>query len=341
MERSNPCSNDCMQSSKMKKKLLFVTEHYCDGKPELGVTNSYHNLFGSFKHTFDIAAEWNFNIIHYDDFTLKGLHIDNFAQKIYDTTKPDVMICTLLGTERCNPTEKFFEVFKQAGCKIVFLWPDFGRDWTIRSATRFDRFIDLNVAIAGERNGNYPKTLWSWTPEDPAYFYYDGQEKDIDVLFLGTIHSPERAEYLKFLEQELKSGAGVELNIHIGGGQRQEKLSHEQYAELTRRAKIVINFPFSVAGNDQLKGRVFEATACKCLLMERKNKLTSEYFTPNVEYIEYINKEDLLHRIKTFLENPKEREQISQAGLTRYIQNWSHNKFWESVFKELERVTKK
>lgn len=318
----------------MKKKILFVTEHYCDGKPEMGVTNSYHNLFGSFKHTYDVAAEYDYSVIHFDDFALKGKHIDDFASKILEATKPNIVICTLLGTEPCNPTERFFEVFKNAGCKIVFLWPDFGRDWTIRSATRFDKYIDLNVAIAGERNGNFPKTLWSWTPEDPAYFYYDGQEKDIDVLFLGTVHSPERADYLNFLKYNLPK----DLSVHLGGGQRQEKLTHEKYAELTRRAKIVINFPFSVAGNDQLKGRVFEATACKCLLMERENRLTREYFTPGQEYCEYSGKEDLLKNIKHYLSplNKGLLESVTQAGLKRYIQNWSHNKFWESVLKEIK-----
>lgn len=316
----------------MKRKLLFVTEKWCDAKPEMGLTNSYHNLFGSFKHTYDIAAEWDFQVIHYDEIYLKGKHIDDFAQQIYDKTKPELLICTLLGTEKCNPSEKFFEVFKQAGCKIVFLWPDFGRDWTIRSANQFDKYIDLNVAIACEKNGNYAKTLWTWTPEDPAYFYYDGQPKDIDVLFLGTVHSPERAEYLKFLKSNLDP---QEYNIHLGGGQRQEKLSHEKYAELTRRAKIVINFPFSVAGNDQLKGRVFEATACRCLLLERQNHLTSQYFQPGVEYIEYTSKENLLSNIKILLDEEDTRESIASRGNKRYIQNWSHNKFWEKVMKEI------
>ena len=121
----------------------------------------------------------------------------------------------------------------------------------------------------------------------------------------------------------------------MGGGQRQEKLSHEKYAELTRRAKIVINFPFSVAGNNQLKGRVFEATACKCLLMERVNPLVYDYFEPDHEYVEYDTKEDLLSKIQNYLKYPDAMEKIAQAGLTRYIQNWSHNKFWAGVFKEL------
>lgn len=321
----------------MKKKLLFVTEHYCDGRPEMGVTNSYHNLFGSFKHTFDIAAEWDFSVIHFDDFMLKGKHIDDFAQQIYDKIKPDVVLCTLLGTEKCNPTERFFDVFKKAGCKIIFLWPDFGRDWTTVAAQRFDRFIDLNVAIACEKTINFPKTHWTWTPEDPAYFYppMSEDEKDIDVLFLGTVHSKERSDYINFLKLKFNQPGAKKLNIHLGGGQRQEKLSHEKYAELTRRAKIVINFPWSVAGNDQLKGRVFEATACHSLLMERKNHLTPQYFEPGKEYVEYTSKEDLFEKIQYYLDHDDERIEIAKAGGKRNIQSWSHNKFWEGVFKEL------
>jgi len=318
----------------VKKKVLFVTEKWCDGNPDIGLTNSVHNLFGSFQHLYNgLELEYDFKTIHYDEIMLKGKHIDDFAQQINDKMKPDVMICTLLGTMSCNPSEKFFKVFKDAGCKIIFLWPDFGRDWTTIAAKRFDSFIDLNVAIACEKTIDFPKTLWTWTPEDPAYFCYDGTEKDIDVLFLGTIHSPERFEYINYLKQNLPK----DVNTHLGGGQRHEKLSHEKYAELTRRAKIVINFPFSVAGNDQLKGRVFEATACNCLLLDRKNDRTKEYFIPGNEYVEYTTKEDLLNKIKYYLENEVERKEIAHRGMEKFIQKWSHNKFWNLVFKELNK----
>ena len=33
----------------MKNKVLFITEKWCDAIPEKGLTNNFHNLFGTFK----------------------------------------------------------------------------------------------------------------------------------------------------------------------------------------------------------------------------------------------------------------------------------------------------
>lgn len=320
----------------MKKKLLFITEKYCDGDPDKGLTNSVHNLFGSFQHSFT-AEEWDFKTIHYDEIALKGKHIDDFAQKIYDSVKPDAVLCTLLGTMSCNPSEKFFKLFKDAGCKVIFLWPDLGTGWTLDSYQKYNDFVDLHIGIASENNIQLPKLKYMWTPEDPAYFYPPmldedgtGETKDIDILFLGTAHNQERMECLHFLKDRLNG-----YSVYFGGGQRHEKLSHEKYAELTRRSKIVINFPFSPSGLDQVKGRVFESIACKSLLMERKNNKTSQFFDPLTEYVEYTSKEDLLKKIIFYQENNDIRERMAERALKTYITKWSHNQFWYQVFEEL------
>ncbi len=314
------------------KKMLFVTERWCDGNPDMGITNSSHNLFGSFERSnFVKDGEWEYKTIHFDEISLKGKHIDDFAQQIYDKTKPDIVLVTLLGTMSCNPTGKFFEVFKKAGCKIVFLWPDFGKGWTIESAKRFDKFIDLNVSIACEETFKNDKVFWSWTPEDSDLFKFEGFEnKQFDICFLGTVHSQERQDFLKVIQEKFKN-----RNIYLGGGQRKEKLSHEKYAELTRRSKIIINFPFSPVGQNQVKGRIFESTSCGCLLFERKNSKTPKFFEPNKEYVEYEDEKDLLEKLNYYLDNKEEREKISLAGLKKFDEKWNHNKFWEELLKRV------
>jgi len=314
-----------------KKTLLFVTEKWTDGNPDIGLTNSTHNLFGSFQHSYS-AEEYNYKTIHFDEIYLKGKHIDTFANQINEKIKPDVLVCTLLGTMPCNPTEKFFEVFKNAGVKIIFIWPDFGTNWTLDSYSRFNHLVDSHIAIAGERTVTLSKVHWMWTPEDPAYFYppRNDSEKNIDVLFLGTVHNSERQDYLNFLKPNLKH-----LNVYFGGGQRHEKLSHEKYAELTRTSKIVINFPYSPAGNDQIKGRVFEAIYCQSLLMERKNKITCEFFEPNVEYCEFESKEELVLKINHSILFPETRKEIVKAASNKLFQKWTHNKFWKQVLETI------
>ena len=198
--------------------------------------------------------------------------------------------------------------------------------------------IDLNVPMASEHvKKPREKTIWhdAWTPEDPKLFYFGGfNTKDIDICFLGTFHSFIRVEFLKFLENNIKK----DKNYLFSGGQRQNALSPEKYAELTRRTKIMLNFSYSPNGNHQVKGRVFEATSSGCLLLESKNELTNYFYEPNKEYIEFVNKEDCLDKILYFFkdENKEEREKISLNGLKKFNENYTNNHFWNKLFKEIE-----
>ncbi len=49
-----------------RPRVLFVTERWTDGNPELGPTNAEHNLFGSLEST-GLAAQDRF---HFDDYAL-------------------------------------------------------------------------------------------------------------------------------------------------------------------------------------------------------------------------------------------------------------------------------
>ena len=310
-----------------KVKILFITEKWCDGKQELGLTNSYHNIFGSYVRS-DVAKEHDFFIAHFDESYLKyNVHIDNIRKKLYNNIKPDLIICTLMGKSVLNPSKTFFNFFKKKGVKICLMWPDIGHAWGIDQIEQLNDVCDFHVSWAMEENiESSEKILWLWTPEDPSLFFCGEEEKDIDVSFLGTVHTEERFECLNFLKNNL-SGA----KIHISGGQRQRGLSHKQYAEITRKSKIVINFPMSPSGFNQLKGRVFESLASKCLLLEKTNDKTRKYFTPLLDYIEFTDKEELLRLATFYLKNEQQRIKIAENGYRKFNELYTNNHFWRRV----------
>ena len=45
----------------MKNKVLFITEKWCDAIPEKGLTNNFHNLFGTFKKN---NPDIHFSLLH-------------------------------------------------------------------------------------------------------------------------------------------------------------------------------------------------------------------------------------------------------------------------------------
>ena len=151
-------------------------------------------------------------------------------------------------------------------------------------------------------------------------------EQTINASFLGSPRYEERQRYLT----SLLTG-GVE--IFIGGGQREEGLSANQYAENIRKSKISLNFPAGPDGYDQCKGRVWEILATKTLLLERANEATKNYLKPNVHYVEFTNEQDLKEKIAYYLENDKEREDIAQKGYEEYKKKYTSDVFWTKIMK--------
>lgn len=97
----------------------------------------------------------------------------------------------------------------------------------------------------------------------------------------------------------------------------------------------MLNFPWSPGGFEQLKGRVLESVACGCLLFERENLRTRDFFVPGKEYIEFKNEIELVDKIEYFLKNELERKRIALCGLLRYNEKYTHNHFWDELFEKI------
>ena len=305
-------------------KILFVTEKWCDGEPKLGLTNNYHNLFGSLK-----AARLGvkFSTIHYDEFFLKyQRHIDEAIPAVYEKTKPDLVIVSLLGTSWLNPSKNSFKYLKQKDATVCFMWPDTGYDWAINTINDIGHLVDLHVSWGGEqRNHKYSdKQLWLWAPQDEK-LYFKKDNKSIDASFIGSLQGyKERKLYIDHI---LNNG----VDILIAGGQREGKLTQEEYAEYIRDSKIGINFPESPSGIDQCKGRVIEIISCGSMLLERSNKATQKLLTPNEDYIEFDGLSDFVDKVQYFIRNEKERKAIALNGYNKYCKNYSASIFWKRV----------
>ena len=318
MEKNNP-------------KVLFVTEKWCDADPNKGLTNNYHNLFKTFSNTL---PEAEFSIIHLDEYSaVKKKHIDGFLPTLVDRVNPDIAIFSLLGKSHLNPTDSSYEHIKAKGCKTVFMWPDVFDGWGMPQIEEFNDkgFADLHVCWGAEKNLNsqYDNLIWLWAPQDETLYYpMDEDSRSVNASFLGSPRYSERQRYLTYL---LTNG----IEVHIGGGQREEGLSASRYAEIMRHSKISLNFPEGPEGYDQCKGRVWEILATKSLLLERKNNAIKNFLTPNVHYVEFENEQDLVEKIQYYLDNEKERSYIAQKGYDVYKEKYNATTFWNTIMEKL------
>ena len=310
--------------------LLFITEKWCDANPSMGLTNNYHNLFSTFKNKY---PRNKYNIIHIDEYALhKKKKIDDFLVKYVEDNKPNYIVFSLLGKSHLNPEFDTIAKLRSMGSKVIIMWPDVFPSWGIGEIRQLNEMsaVDLHVCWGNEKNieESIDNLIWLWAPQDET-LYYPTDEKKIDVSFLGSIRYIERQDYLKYLIIN-----GVE--ILIDGGQREKGLTPSKYAQLMRNSKISLNFPAGPDGADQCKGRVWEILASKSLLFERKNNQTKHFLNPSEHYVEYDDKDDLIKKIKYFLDNDEERCYIIENGFKKYKESYSSDIFWENIFKRLK-----
>lgn len=155
---------------------------------------------------------------------------------------------------------------------------------------------------------------------DPSFHQpIDGIEKDIDVLFIGTL-LPRRQKIIDELAQSFKIETGNAFGLDM--------------VKLINRAKIVLN----IHGEDFLdtETRVYETLACKGFLLTET--LSAENpFQSSVDLVEAVDIEDLKSKIAYYLENQIERNTIANHGYESVIR---HHSFGDRA-KQIKQIIEK
>lgn len=325
-----------LDKEKEKLNVLFVTEKWCDCNPKLGATNSEHNLFNSLRKS-DLAKE---SFFHFDEYyiTYGKAGDDSFLNECI-VSQPDVIVLTWW-----PGTDEYFSHYNPKlstliiahfilKIPIVAIWFDSADHRIMQMAEKILPFVDLSVVVDSStaflKYAHTPKKyLALWTPQDPSLYFNPLLTRDIEVSFVGSTYEyPERLAFLSALKQ---SG----IDVYIDGGQRERFLSVEEYAQVFRRSQIVLNFSQGgrSAQYQQLKGRVFEATLSGALLVEQDNVETQKWFTPELDYISFTDTNDLVEKVRFYLDHPQEREKIAESGYKKASSKYTGKIFWETIF---------
>jgi len=319
-----------------KNKVLLCFEKYCDLNPDMKLTNSYHNFLNTFSES---CPEYVFHTMHYDECSLVyGKHIDEILFDYCKKWDIKIVIFILLGGSSTNPSHTTFKKLRDHGIYLCFHWPDTGPGWGTETIKGLDGFSDLHISWDNPSSPfhdsfQFPKNhVHMWVPQDLS-FYYPADNQDIDASFAGSTRYPDRQYILSRAQRSYP-------NLSICGGQREQNLSPEKYAEIIRRSKISLNFSLSPAGFFQTKGRIFEILASRSMLLEFKNPSTAKFFEPGKDYVEFENDQDLVERIKYYLSHPQERERIATSGYEKYLGNYTAKHFWRKIMSRIEEYLK-
>lgn len=319
------------------KHLLFATEKWCDANPLLSFTNNFHNSFNSFSRSID---DWSFNTLHLDEAAVVyRKDVNNVLVDYCKEYSPSLVIFSLLNGTPFNPSIATYKKLRELGVKTCIFWPDTGPTWGMQTVSEIADSVDLHVSwdcpddwhqSFQPKNPRQPNHIDLWTPEDDSMFYYS-EDKTIDVSFLGSIDKySDRLGILPALKENFP-------NIVISGGQRTSKLTPSKYAEIVRSSKIGINFPMSQTGVfSQAKGRIFEYTSCNSLLIDFNNSSTKRFFKPQEEYVSVNSKEELIEKVKFYLNNKEERLRIALNGFKKFEKSWTAKSFWRTLLNKLQ-----
>lgn len=102
-------------------------------------------------------------------------------------------------------------------------------------------------------------------------------------------------------------------------------------------SKIALNRHISTAGDHANNMRLYEATGVGAMLITDYKKDLNKLFIPGKEVETYKTKEELLEKVKYFLNHDKEREKIARAGQKRTLKDHTYKHRMEELVKILKK----
>jgi hypothetical protein len=277
---------------------------------------------------------------YYDVDRHGGIFGDSKLVDLVTRVRPDLMI--LSSYDPCNSKDTQFEVVRaiRSKCHIPLLvfWPDVIRRDAIPNCTSMLDALDLVIEIDGSKLSQHfsdrNNFLRLWCPFDVSVFHPGDETRDIPISFVGSLEGYQnvRIEYLNYLKEK-----NVDL-YQTGGQHEQAAVSLEEYADILRRSKISLSFSQGTVYGHQLKGRVFEIMFSGALLMENENSETKQFFTPMVDYVSFGSKEDLLDKVRYYLQHDAERQEIAYNGYRKATSEYNHRVFWNRTLDKLAEL---
>ncbi len=270
--------------------------------------------------------------IHYwdDHQQLVGMGF-NFYKKVA-SLNPEYLILSSYDFNRFyHPMLWVLARLRKRNIRIIALWWDTCSSNFAKSISPAIGIIDFHAILdnptlsLGETRDDQLLKEKSKFFHPPCDIEVEKKERNIDIGFFGSVSSYRdvRRHYINFLLE-----SGVALYSYTGG--KDEPCTYEKYYSILSRCKIGLNLSWSV-DRHQLKGRVLETMYAGCLLMEERNEQTASVFIEGEDYVAFSSEEELLEKVKYYLEHEDERQKISESGKRKAKQKFNGKQFWDEI----------
>jgi spore maturation protein CgeB len=154
-------------------------------------------------------------------------------------------------------------------------------------------------------------------------------EYECEVLVLGAVHE-DRIEPVRALVQHFDTHVRGENWEHYGIPNRGTLFGEEALSALNS-AKMAIIFSRTITGHAGLKVGVFDFLSAGCLVLTDDIPELHEYFDVGKEIVAFRGLDDMLAKIRFYLDHPQEADSIRRAGRQKVLDRYTWNKIWPQV----------
>jgi spore maturation protein CgeB len=308
--------------------VTLVALQYEYGDPNRGLSYEYQNLYLCLKEIFPGAKLFDF----YTPFVEKGKEAMNRELlEMVKRERPDLTIFALY-TDQFIP--EIVEEMKTYTTTLCYFFDD---DWRVEFAEawapRFHYFTSPRThTLRRHRDRGFTNVIYS--PFGYNHFVYQkrgGASKSYDVSFVGGFHP-----YRKWLIESLRK-AGIKVAVW-GHGWPEGKIDQDRMIDVFNQSKVNLNLSNSVSWDaryllssrkavrntlqsskttEQIKGRHFEICGCGGFQLSYYTEDLERHFEINREIVIYMDRDDLIEKVRYYLKHDEEREAIAEAGYRR------------------------
>jgi len=323
-------------------KLLFLTTSDQQHHP----LNKYIDLhcnydFRSWEAGFRAVCSDIYTHDYYASFVSDGpFGMEDRIRKLVKNNNIELLIVPNMYYELA-PT--FLNELRRLGCKSLVTFFD--------DSTRFDdtnRFYLSSFDYFLAHDYMASKALYKpygidaeFFPVLPSHSLYkeiiqsldkDGFNCANDVVFVGA-KIADRDVFINYLKDN-------NINIRVyGKGWAAGMCSTEEMLAAFNSSKISLNFikADGDAGRAQLKGRLFEIIMAGGFVLSEHSDELSDYFDIGREIDTFRSPQELLYKVRFYLENEDLREMIATRAKDRVERNYSFESNWLRYLSDIKR----